>query len=808
MQFSNDLKDIQSKSSTENVAFKETLELLEWPRLCEQISTFASTQKGSCESKNLLIAFDLKTANELLAETIEIGSLDEVIEGGVSFQGVHDLSNILRRCSKGGVCSGEDLLQVANTLSAARRLRRQIFDSDLRPVLTKLVADMKTIPDLEKLLKYGIEDGGRVADRASAVLLGLRRKSQSLRLERRNYLQDILQRYAPYLQDNLISDRFGRPVIALKAGFVNKLPGLVHDSSSSGNTIFLEPQLVIPLGNKIAEFEGYVLEEEQRLLAEWSLLVGNNFSVLDNLCKIILKLDLALTRSRYGNWLSGVPPTLVDKQDAPFVLEKLRHPLLIWKEKYEQGNIVVPVSLEVSSDTKVVAITGPNTGGKTVTLKSVGLATLMARAGLFLPCIGQPCLPWCSQILADIGDEQSLQQSLSTFSGHLMRIARILETVSQEDGLSLVLLDEIGAGTDPTEGTALAIALLKTLADKARLTIATTHFGELKTLKYSDYRFENASVAFDSETITPTYQLQWGIPGKSNALEIAGRLGLDPLVIKKAQHLIGKNNIEVNKVILGLEKQRKRQQDAAEAAAALLARTELLHDELLARWQKQCEQTEEMQKLERQNLTRSISQGQKEVRNLIRRLRAENADGETARKVGQRLRLIENENRPQLLSNRNQGWLPRLGEKIRLIALGKAAEVVDISDSGLQLTVLCGVFRSTVSLAEVESLDGQKPVPPEQVIKVKSTKSFSNGSVLRTNHNTLDVRGLRLHEAEVAAEEHLRKASGPFWIVHGIGTGKLKRGLREWLQTVPYVEKVVDADQKDGGAGCTVVWLK
>jgi DNA mismatch repair protein MutS2 len=369
----------------------------------------------------------------------------------------------------------------------------------------------------------------------------------------------------------------------------------------------------------------------------------------------------------------------------------------------------------------------------------------------------------------------------------------------------------VGAGTDPSEGTALASSLLKALADRARLTIATTHFGELKALKYNDPRFENASVAFNPETLSPTYELLWGIPGRSNALAIASRLGLDAAVLDEARQLLAPAaDGEVNSVIRGLEEQRQRQQAAAEDAAALLARTELLHDELLQRWQKQKQQSAERQEQGRQRLERSIRDGQKEVRSLIRRLRDDRADGETARQAGQRLRRLENRHRPE--QERRQplpGWRPVPGERIRLLALGKAAEVLAISDDGSQLTVRCGVMRSTVELSGVESLDGRKPEPPPQpVVKVKARTNPGSGAQVRTSRNTLDVRGMRVHEAEAAVEEQLRGATGPVWVIHGIGTGKLKRGLRAWLETVPYVERVTDAEQGDGGVGCSVVWVR
>jgi len=786
---------------------QETLELLEWPRLCEHLASFASTKPGRRAALGTDLPEDLATSRLWLARTIELAGLDGITEGGLSFQGVHDLESVLLRCSKGGTADGEELLRVADTLAAARRLRRQVDDPDLRPLCTDLFSAVATFPELEQRLKFSLEEGGRVADRASAALSGLRLQWQSLRQQRRDRLQEVLRRWSAQLQDTVIAERHGRPVLAVKAGAIGHCKGMVHDSSASGNTMFVEPQAVIELGNRLASQEGRIREEEQRVLAELSAAVGAQHEPLVRLADVLLVLDLTLARARYGQWLGGVPPKLEADPESPFALDQLRHPLLVWQEKRERGAAVVPISITVSRELRVVAITGPNTGGKTVTLKSIGLAALMARAGMWLPCTGTPSLPWCAQVLADIGDEQSLQQSLSTFSGHVKRIARILTALSEGPSPALVLLDEVGAGTDPSEGTALATALLRSLADRARLTIATTHFGELKALKYSDNRFENASVAFDSETLSPTYQLLWGIPGRSNALAIATRLGLDPQVIDQAQGLLSPEaDGDVNAVIRGLEEQRQRQQSAAEDAAALLARTELLHEELLGRWERQRQQSSEQQERGRQRLETSIRDGQKEVRRLIRRLRDNKADGETARQAGQRLRRLEADHRPAPERRRHPDWRPQVGDRIRLLALGKAAEVLSISDDGLQLTVRCGVMRTTVELAGVESLDGRKPAAPQATVQVKARSVAGRGADVRTSRNTLDVRGMRVHEAEAAVEELLRGATGPLWVIHGIGTGKLKRGLRQWLETVPYVERVADADQGDGGQGCSVIY--
>ena len=809
----------------------EALELLEWWRLADQVAGFAGTPLGRALCRRLPLAASRAQSQALLAETTELLALDGLTEGGLSLQGIADLSHTLQLCAKGGVAPADDLLDVATTLAAARRLRRQIDDPQLRPVTTALVAELRTLPELEQRLRFCIEEGGRVADRASPPLAELRRQIAASRAERRERLNELMRRYAALLQDNVVAERNGRPVLAVKAGAAGQLPGLVHDSSASGNTVFIEPQAVIPLGNRLRQLEGQEREAERAVLQELSSLVGEEAPALSQLQQVLTRLDAALARARYGAWLGAVRPELAHDPQAPLQLQGLRHPLLLWQQKREGGRAVVPVDVRVGPELRVVAITGPNTGGKTVTLKSVGLAALMARAGLFLPCSGTPQLPWCAQVLADIGDEQSLQQNLSTFSGHVRRIARILEALSpgadadgpasspEPSGASLVLLDEVGAGTDPTEGTALAIALLRQLADRARLTIATTHFGELKALKYNDPRFENASVAFDVETLSPTYHLQWGIPGRSNALAIASRLGLDGAVLQDAEHLLApRGEGEVNQVIAGLENQRQRQQEAAEEAAALLARTELLHEELLQRWQQQKEQSAELQEQRRQQLERSIRDGQQEVRRIIRRLRQgrgsdTGAMGESARRAGQRLKHLEQQHRPTPERRDHQGWLPKPGERVRVLSLGKAGEVLSLSDDGRELTVRCGVMRLTLELSAIEGLHGEKAAPPPEPVKaqvaIRSRRNpTGSGPEVRTARNTVDVRGLRVHEAEAAVEEQLRVANGPVWVIHGIGTGKLKRGLRDWLAGLAYVEHVSDAERGDGGPGCSVIWLK
>jgi len=329
---------------------QEALELLEWPRLAQHLAGFASTALGRQRCLALPLAPSPEASARLLAETTELIALDGLTEGGLSFQGVADFSRTLQICSKGGTASGDDLLAVATTLAAARRLRRQIDDPALRPVTTAVVEGLRTLPELEQRLRFCIEDTGRVADRASPPLGQLRQQIAAARAERRDRLNALLRRYAALLQDSVVAERNGRPVLAVKAGAASQLPGLVHDSSASGSTVFIEPQAVIPLGNRLRQLEGEEREAELAVLLELSGLVGQEAPAIEQLQQILLQLDFGLARARYGAWIGAVRPELEADPLAPLQLEGLRHPLLLWQQKREGRQEVVPVSVRVSAE--------------------------------------------------------------------------------------------------------------------------------------------------------------------------------------------------------------------------------------------------------------------------------------------------------------------------------------------------------------------------------------------------------------------------------------------------------------------------
>ncbi|MCY4055817.1 MAG: endonuclease MutS2 [Cyanobacteria bacterium MAG CAR4_bin_6] len=802
---------------------EEALELLGWPELCQHLAGFASTTMGRQALLRLSLPGDLSRSQQLHQETRELLELDQQLEGGLDFRGVVDLGPLVGRCCKGGIATGEALLGVAATMAAMRKLRRQINDPQRQPVTTACLARLQSLQQLERRLNHCLEEGGHVADRASGALAAVRRQLGELRLALRQQLHVLLRRHQAVLQDTIISSRHGRAVVALKAGALDQLPGLVHDSSTSGNTLFVEPQVLVPLGNRIRDLEAQERQEEEQVLRQLSQLVADDAQPLLDICAALLRLDTALARGRYGAAMGGIQPDFLEtgpKTDAtgaaqgPILLRQLRHPLLVGQQQ-AGGADVVPVDVQVHPHQRVVAITGPNTGGKTVVLKSLGLALLMARAGLPVLCAAAR-LPWAALVLADIGDEQSLQQNLSTFSGHVKRLARILEAVEASPTATVngvVLLDELGAGTDPGEGSALAIALLRHMADRVRLTMATTHCSALKALKYEDDRFENASVAFDEATMAPTYHLQWGIPGRSNALAIAQRLGLHPAVLSQARALLKPQQAgEVSSIISGLEQQRQQQDEAAAAAAALLARTEQLHAQVLSHWQRQQNEIARRQQQRQQQLEDSIHAARQEVARIIHTLRQGPPDGEQARRAGQRLKALKQARHgqnntgadlPGPLPDR-QGWAPHVGMRVRVRRLGKVAEVLDVKD-GRMLELRCGPMRLQTHVDDVESLNGDEPRPAPSV-QVTHRQPLAPGPEVRCAANTIDLRGLRLHEAESAVADQLSCCNGPIWVIHGIGTGRLKRGLWEWLKSTNQVERFHDAEPGDGGMGCTVVW--
>lgn len=841
----------------------ETLELLEWSRLCQHLATFAATKLGAIASRNLQIPSTQSESIHLLDQTKEVYLLESRLATGLSFEGIQDIGESLLRAGIGGILSGNELLAIATTLAGTRQLRRVIDAQEDLPVLNSLVAELRTYPEIEQEIHRCIDDRGEVADRASAKLAGIRNQIRSCRDQIYQRLQSIMQRHSNAVQEQVITQRGDRFVIPVKAPQKDAIPGIVHDTSSSGATLYIEPNQIVSLGNQMRQLLRQQQTEEEAIRQNLSEQVAAVQSDLERLLAIATTLDLATAKARYSFWLGANPPRFIDfgseidsrgaeeqgsrgrnQIDNSITLRQLRHPLLVWQQQHEQGHAVIPVDLLIQPQIRVVTITGPNTGGKTVTLKTLGLAALMAKVGLFVPAREPVELPWFEQILADIGDEQSLEQSLSTFSGHIRRISRILNAIGEEDAgrrgggdagnedgedgeeitsssrsSALVLLDEVGAGTDPAEGSALAIALLQYLADNALLTIATTHFGELKALKYEDERFEFASVEFDDVSLSPTYRLLWGIPGRSNALTIARRLGLKPEVVELAQTYVGGASEDVNQVIAGLEAQRRRQESKADEAAQLLKEAERLHRDVSQKAAALKERETQLRLQQEQEVQKAIAAAKAEIGAVIRRLQQGSMTAQDAQAATQEINQIAQKHTPPPPKPK-PGFKPQVGDRIRIPRLGQTAEVLSEPNENNQLSVRFGMMKMTVGLEDIESLDGQKPdlpvKPKPAATETPLNKGGKGGSqsqpvpTIRTSRNTIDIRGRRVADSESEIERAIAQATeaGVLWIVHGKGTGKLREGVHEFLKQHPQIERFNIAEDKEGGAGVTIAYLK
>ncbi|MFN7412753.1 MAG: endonuclease MutS2 [Dolichospermum sp.] len=816
----------------------ETLELLEWPRLCQHLSTFAATKLGAIVARDLPIPETQVESEQLLAQTKEVYELESRLHPGLSFEGIQDIGDSLERAILQSILPGEELLAIATTLAGTRNLRRVIDNQENVPVLNDLVSQLRTYPELEQEIHRCIDERGEVTDRASQKMGEIRVELRKIRSQITQKLQNIIQAKSGAIQEQLITQRSDRFVIPVKAPQKDAIPGIVHDTSTSGATLYIEPSSVVPLGNQLRQIfrkEQTEAEAIRRTLTEKVAAVTPD---LERLLAIVTTLDLAVAKARYSLWIGSNPPRFINRQDNEIItLRNLRHPLLVWQQQHEQGNPVIPVDLLISPQIRVVTITGPNTGGKTVTLKTLGLAAIMAKVGLFVPAREPVEMPWFSQVLADIGDEQSLQQSLSTFSGHIRRISRILEAIdegtgnreqgtgkeTEEDNFSqspitnyqspitnhqsLVLLDEVGAGTDPVEGSALAIALLKYLANHTQLTMASTHFGELKALKYENPQFENASVEFDEATLSPTYRLLWGIPGRSNALSIALRLGLKPEVVAAAKTQVGEATDEVNQVIAGLEAQRRHQETKAAEAQKLLRQAERLYKEVSDKAAALEAREKDLRASQEIAVQQAITQAKGEIAQVIRRLQKGTANAQDAQQATASLSQIAQKYEPAPPPKPKPGFMPKVGDRVRIPKLGQTAEVLTIPDADGNFAIRFGIMKMTVQLQDIESLDGQKPEP---IVKAKPAPAVVTpppAPAIRTSQNTVDLRGKRVADGEYILDKAISEAAGPLWIIHGHGTGKLKQGVHAFLQQHPRITHYEPAAQADGGSGVTIAHI-
>ena len=796
-----------------NTLFEKSIRTLELPAVLEMLAALAVSDAAKEKCRNITPVCELEEALHLQAETQS--ARDRLgLYGSPSFSGVKDVSRALSRADHGGVLNTRELLDVADLLTASRRVSEYDREKqEEKTVLDHLFSALHTNKFLEDKIHGAILDEETIADTASPELQDIRRKMRLASSKGRQILQRIISSpsYAKVLQEALITQRDGRFVVPVKAECKGSIPGLVHDISSSGATLFVEPMGVVQANNELKELQAREEKEIDRILR---ILSGECAAQMMNILydyDILVHLDVIFARAQLSYRMNASMPILQRK--GGIVLRRARHPLL-------DSAKAVPISLELGNQYDTLVITGPNTGGKTVTLKTIGLLTLMAQCGLQIPAEDGCHLRVFDRVLADVGDEQSIEQSLSTFSAHMSNTVEILR---QADENSLLLFDELGAGTDPVEGAALAIAIIQSGRSKGSLIAATTHYAEMKTFAMTTAGVENASCEFDVATLHPTYRLLIGIPGKSNAFAISRRLGLDEAVIAAAKEQMDSESIRFEDVLTQLEEKRQRLEKAQNEADRLWQQRQ--EDARKARvFREQMEKAKENARSKGENEARRIvRQAQQQVDEIFAELDAlrkkmqQQADHQAINdaKVSAKkhlhaaedaLHLREETAEPEMAPTR-----PIVaGDLVELPGVRTAATVLQVNGDG-SLVLQAGKMKLTARPEQVRLPEEQTQQKKKQQPAPRTTPA-PQLRLERRASSELDIRGYETLEAESVVENYLDAAVmaklETVTIIHGKGTGALRKAVHEILKRSKAVKSFRLGRYGEGEAGVTVVELR
>ena len=795
--------------------FEKSMRTLELPAVLEMLAQRAVSDEAKERCRRLRPSTEPDAVSRLLDET-DAAKVRLGLHGSPSFTGVKDVAQPLNRADHGGMLNTRELLDIAGVLTATRRVSDYDAERQGEPTaIDRLFSALRPNKYLEDRIRGAILDEETIADTASPELADIRRQMRVAATKGRQILQRIISSpsYAKVLQEALITQRDGRFVVPVKAECKGSLPGLVHDVSSSGATLFVEPMGVVQANNEMKELEAKEDKEIDRILR---VLSGECAAARETILynyDVLVQLDAIFARAQLSYAMNAGRP-LVRKRGG-IDLKKARHPLL------DQAK-AVPVTVELGGRFDTLVITGPNTGGKTVTLKTIGLLSLMAQCGLHIPAGDQSAVQVFARILADVGDEQSIEQSLSTFSAHM---ANTVEILKQADDRSLILFDELGAGTDPVEGAALAIAIIQDVRGKGALTAATTHYAELKTFAMTTAGVENASCEFDVQTLRPTYRLLIGIPGKSNAFAISRRLGLDESVIEAAKAQMDSESVRFEDVLTQLEEKRQRLEKAQNEADRLWQQRE--EDARKARtFREQMEKAKENARTkgeaEARRIVRQAQQQADQVFAELDQLRKQQqrADYQTVNdgKVDVRRRLKE-----AALHQHDEAAEPipapsrpiAAGDTVELAGVRTAAAVLAVNGDGT-LLLQAGKMKMTVKASQVRLLETAEEIAEK---KKQAAKSRAGGSSATVQISTgarasaeLDIRGLETLEAESVVENYLdaaqRSKLGTVTIIHGKGTGALRAAVHQMLKKNRAVKSFRLGRYGEGEAGVTVVELK
>lgn len=791
---------------------QKALETLEYRKIIAQLKR----EMGSAASAKLADELTPLTSEKIIKE--ELRSTTEAVDlivrkGPLPTGGLYDIREALLLAKKGGSLTMRQLLEVQNVLGISSEVVAFMHDDALLELkyIGEMVDLIVEFTALEKEISRCILTEDEMADNASPKLKDIRRNIHQQNQAIKNKLSRIITSSSnkTYLQDAIVTMRDGRYVIPVKQEYRSFFPGMVHDQSKGGATLFIEPQGVVELNNKLRELEVEEQLEIARILAELSSRVAEHYREIRSNLELLTKLDFIMAKGKLSCKMHASEPKI--DADGELRLISARHPLIEYKK-------AVPVDIRIGGDYRTLIITGPNTGGKTVSLKTAGLLVMMAQSGLHIPASHASTLPIFGEVFADIGDEQSIEQSLSTFSSHMKNIVSIIDKASYD---SLVLVDELGAGTDPTEGAALAIAILERFYDSGALTMATTHYNELKKYALATSGVENAAMEFDVETLTPTYRLLIGVPGKSNAFEISKKLGLSESVIERASEHIKHGDMEFENVISSIEDDKRKaaadRLDAESMRAEIEERLKKLEEKEKAISEKRADIIAEA-KREARELLRETKSAVKDVQKDLRRLQKSGAHTnlntgaleKSRRKINEAEDLVSEKVVKQVNSEPVSADTLKIGDRVKLLTIGQNGTILSLPDEKGNLMINIGALKVKAILQDLMLINEGKDRKPQ----AKSSSKY--GSLLRSKSSSvsasINVMGKNLEDALADVEKYLddvyMAGLDMVSIIHGRGGGILKDGIRQMLKRKKYVDSYGAASYNDGGEGVTIVRMK
>ncbi|MFC5712720.1 endonuclease MutS2 [Thalassorhabdus alkalitolerans] len=784
---------------------ERVLRVLEYDKMKQQLKAHIASSLGRKKAEELQPLTDLETVKKEQKRTYE-GTKVLRLKGQAPLGGIHDIQPQIKRASIGGMLNAEELRDVADTIYGGRRLRtfiqNMVEEEVSLPLLDELTSAIIPLTEVEKSIKQCIDEHSEVLDSASDSLRNIRQNIRSHESSVRSKLDQIIRSSSNQkkLSDTIVTIRNDRYVIPVKQEYRGAFGGIVHDQSASGATLFIEPQSVVSINNLLREARVKERQEIERILMELSGLINEQGEELLSNIEVLAELDFLFAKAYYAKEIKGTQPSL--NEDGRLEFLKARHPLLSEEE-------VVPIDVELGGSFSSLIITGPNTGGKTVTLKTVGLLSLMAQSGLFLPVEEGSEASVFSQVFADIGDEQSIEQNLSTFSSHMTNIVNILKHV---DHKSLVLFDEIGAGTDPTEGAALAVSILDYVYSTGAKLVATTHYSELKGYAYNRKGVMNASVEFNVETLSPTYRLLIGVPGRSNAFAISRRLGLDESIIAAAENEVTADSRQVEQMITSLDERRKAAEMEREEAETHRREAEKLHEELEHKLAEVEEKRSGILKEAEDKAEKEVKKARKEAESIISDLRRLQKEGLSVKEhelisAKKRMDKAAPELTPKTKQIKKQAMKKEAlhpGDEVKVLSFGQKGQIIkQVNETEFQVQL--GIMKMNVKKEDMEKVKGETAKSqPKPIASVSSA-----GQAVKPE---LDLRGERFDEAMRKVEKYLDEAVlagyNQVHIIHGKGTGALRKGVKDLLKKHPSVSGTRDGGMNEGGLGNTVVDLK